>query len=175
MMEPRYRGVTAAEIPEVSDPGGAAVRVIAGTVGEVTGPVRDVVTRPEYLDVTLPAGKTFTHSTPRGHTVFAYVIEGEGVFCRSQEPYDYEVVGQNYFDMQRERLISDGHLVWFGDGDQVSVSAEAAPVRFLLISGQPIGEPIAWQGPIVMNTQSELRVAFEDLEKGTFIRSRPQG
>ncbi len=175
MMEPRYRGVTAAEIPEVADPGGATVRVIAGTLGNVTGPVRDVVTKPEYFDVRLPAGATFTHPTSRGHTVFAYVIEGSGDFCRSQEPYDYEVVGQNYFDMKRERLITNGHLVWFADGDQVSVSAESAPVRFLLISGKPIGEPIAWQGPIVMNTQSELRLAFQELENDTFIRSRPRG
>ncbi len=172
MMKPCYRGVTSAEIPSVTDPSGATIKVIAGTAGGVTGPVRDVVTSPEYLDVSLPAGKSFTHRTPRGHTVFAYVIGGKGVFCQQQDPYSYEAVGGNYFDMKRERLIGDGHLVCFGDGDQVSVAAETEGVRFLLISGKPIGEPIAWYGPIVMNTQEELRVAFEEIERGTFIKDR---
>jgi redox-sensitive bicupin YhaK (pirin superfamily) len=104
--------------------------------------------------------------------VFAYVIGGKGVFCQQQDPYSYEAVGGNYFDMQRERLIGDGHLVFFGDGDLVAVAAETEGVRFLLISGKPIGEPIAWYGPIVMNTQEELRVAFEELERGTFIKDR---
>jgi redox-sensitive bicupin YhaK (pirin superfamily) len=172
MMKPRYRGVTSAEIPSVTDPTGATIKVIAGTMGGVTGPVRDVVTSPEYLDVSLPAGTSFTHPTPQGHTVFAYVIGGKGEFCQQQDPYSYEAVGGNYFDMTRERLIGDGHLVCFGDGDQVSVATETEGVRFLLISGKPIGEPIAWYGPIVMNTQEELRVAFEELERGTFIKDR---
>jgi quercetin 2,3-dioxygenase len=170
MMEPRYRGVTNAEIPEVIDTTGATVKVIAGTVGGVTGPVRDVVTKPEYLDVTVAPGQTFTHPTPRGHTVFAYVIGGKAVFCQEKDPYAYEREGEGYFDMERERLIGDRHLVLFGDGDAVSVTAEADAVRFLLISGKPIHEPVAWHGPIVMNTQDELRVAFEELSKGTFIK-----
>ena len=153
MMKPRYRGVTSAEIPTVTDPGGATIKVIAGTAAGVTGPVRDVVTSPVVLDVTLPAGRSFTHPTPRGHTVFAYVIGGKGLF-----------------DSGRDRRVGDGHLVSFGDGDAVSVAAESESVRFLLISGKPIGEPIAWQGPIVMNTEAELRVAFEELERGTFIK-----
>jgi len=172
MMKPRYRGVTSAEIPSVIDPNGATIKVIAGTAGGVTGPVRDVVTSPEYLDVSLPTGKSFAHRTPRGHTVFAYVIGGKGLFCQQADPYSYEAVGGNYFDMKRERLIGDGHLVFFDDGDAVSVVAEGEPVRFLLISGKPIREPIAWQGPIVMNTQEELRTAFEELERNTFIKDR---
>ncbi|HXQ23364.1 MAG TPA: pirin-like C-terminal cupin domain-containing protein, partial [Candidatus Acidoferrales bacterium] len=136
------------------------------------GPVRDVVTRPEYLDVSLPPAGAFTHRTPRGHTVFAYVIGGKGIFCQQKDPYSYETEGDGYFDMERAPLVGDGHLLLFGDGDTVSVTTEAEPVRFLLISGKPIGEPIAWQGPIVMNTQEELRVAFEELEHGTFIKSQ---
>jgi quercetin 2,3-dioxygenase len=172
MMEPRYRGIAAGEIPEVTDSGGAKVKIIAGSVGGVTGPVRDVVTHPEYLDVTLPPGRSFTHPTPRGHTVFAYVIDGRGVFCQQKDPYSYEREGENYFDMKRERLIANRHLVVFSDGEAVSVSAEQEPVRFLLVSGKPIGEAIAWHGPIVMNTQDELRVAFEELERDTFIKHR---
>jgi hypothetical protein len=172
MTEPRYRGIASSEIPEVRDAGGAAIKVIAGSVGGVVGPVRDVVISPEYLDVNLPPGKSFTHPTPRGHTAFAYVIGGKGAFCQKNDPYSYEEEGENYFDMERSRLLGDRHLVLFGDGDGVSVAAEAEPVRFLLISGKPIGEPIAWSGPIVMNTQEELRTAFEELERNTFIKHR---
>ena len=170
MTEPRYRGITSSELPEVTDAGGASIKVIAGSIGGVVGPVRDVVTSPEYLDVNLPPGRSFTHPTPRGHTVFAYVIGGKGVFCQKNDPYSYEEEGENYFDMKRSRLLGDRHLVLFGDGDRVSVTAEVEPVHFLLISGKPIGEPIAWSGPIVMNTQEELRIAFEELDRNTFIK-----
>lgn len=170
MMDPRYRGVVAAEIPEVTGAGGARIKVIAGTVNGTTGPVRDVVTDPEYLDITLTPGATFTHPTPPGHTVFAYVIGGKGIFCQQLDPYSYETEGTNYFDMKRDPLVGDRHLLLFGDGDQVTVTTEDDPVRFLLVSGKPIGEPIAWYGPIVMNTQEELRVAFDELQRGTFIK-----
>jgi redox-sensitive bicupin YhaK (pirin superfamily) len=156
MMEPRYRGIAASEIPEVQDPGGATVKIIAGAVDGVAGPVRDVVTRPQYLDVSLPPHSTFTHATPRGHTVFAYVFGGRGIF--------------DTVDAGHDRLVGDRHLVHFADGDSVAVATEADPVRFLLVSGQPIGEPIAWRGPIVMNTEAELRVAFDELDQGTFIK-----
>ena len=155
MMEPRYRGITAKEISTVNDASGATVKVVAGTVGNVKGPVRDVVSQPEYLDVSVPAGRTFTHPTARGHTVFAYVIEGQGRF----EPNGV-------------RLIGNRHLVSFDDGDAVSVTAETEPVRFILISGKPIGEPIAWAGPIVMNTEEELRIAYAELDDGTFIKKK---
>jgi quercetin 2,3-dioxygenase len=170
MMEPRYRGIMSGEIPEVDDNNGVTIKVIAGSVDGVTGPVRDVVTGPEYLDVTVAPGRTFTHATARGHTVFAYVIGGAGVFCQQKDPYAHEWEGENYFDVERDGSIKNKHLVLFGDGDAVSVVAEAEPVRFLLISGKPIGEPIAWRGPIVMNTQDELRVAFHELSEGTFIK-----
>jgi hypothetical protein len=154
MMEPRYRGIASDEIPLVTDAKGVTIRIIAGSVEGAVGPVRDVVTDPGYLDVTVPPGRSFTHPTRRGHTVFAYVIGGAGVFSGS------------------EGAISDGHLVRFEDGDAVSVAADAELVRFLLISGKPIGEPIAWRGPIVMNTEQELRIAFEELERNTFIKHR---
>jgi redox-sensitive bicupin YhaK (pirin superfamily) len=175
MMPPRYRGIASLDIPEIVEPTGAIVKIIAGTAGGVTGPVRDVVTRPEYLDVTVPAGKTFTRATPRGHTVFAYVIGGQALFERQDDPYSYEAEGDSYFDQERDRLIGDRHLVLFHDGDAITVTAgDGGALRFLLVSGKPIGEPIAWRGPIVMNTQAELRVAFEELDRGTFIKS-PRG
>jgi redox-sensitive bicupin YhaK (pirin superfamily) len=172
MMDPRYRGIAADEIAQVTDPGGAHVKIIAGEVRGVRGPVRDVVTRPEYLDVSLPAGSTFLHATPRGHTVFAYVIGGKALFSQQDDPYSYEVEGDTYFDVERDPLIGDRHLVHFGDGDAVTVTAKSEAVRFLLVSGKPIGEPIAWRGPIVMNTQAELRVAFDELDRGAFVKHR---
>jgi redox-sensitive bicupin YhaK (pirin superfamily) len=172
MMEPHYLGVTSDQIPETTGSNGTRIKVIAGRVNGVTGSVRDVVTDPEYLDVTIAAGGAFSHPTPRGHTVFAYVIGGKGAFCQQKDPYSYEAEGANYFDMERGSLIGDGHLVLFGDGDTITVTTEEDPVRFLLISGRPIGEPVAWHGPIVMNTQEELRIAFDELRQGTFIKAQ---
>jgi redox-sensitive bicupin YhaK (pirin superfamily) len=170
MSDPRYRGIESGDIPMVTDASGATVRVIAGTASGVTGPVRDVATRPEYLDVAVPAGATFARVTPRGHTVFAYIIGGQAAFNHQDDPYAYQAEGDSYFDEEREPLLGDRHLVHFEDGDSIEVSAGEEPLRFLLVSGKPIGEPIAWRGPIVMNTQDELRTAFGELDRGTFIK-----
>jgi hypothetical protein len=172
MMAPRYRDVKSRTIPEVILANGVKIKVICGRVGDVTGPVTDIVIDPEYLDVTVPPHAEFLHPTRRGHTVFAYVIEGKGYFCREKNPFSYEVEGINYFDMQREPFVGNTTLVLFGDGDQVMVSTEAEAVRFLFVSGAPIGETVAWYGPIVMNTEEELRVAFEEYENGTFIKAK---
>jgi hypothetical protein len=155
MMDPRYRGLTAAEIPTVTLDSGAQVRVVAGTVADTTGPVRDIVTDPEYFDVSLPAHATFEHAIPSGHTAFAYVFEGEA-----------------YFDLERKGRVGSEQLVLYKPkGDRIVVTTDESPVRFILVSGRPLGEPVAWWGPIVMNTQEELRVAFEEYEKGTFIKT----
>jgi redox-sensitive bicupin YhaK (pirin superfamily) len=170
MMDPRYRGVTAAEIPEVALKGGVMAKVICGEVGGVKGPIGDVVIDPAYLDVTVPPETTFTHPIRRGHKVFAYVVDGEGYFDPERSAYSHEVVGVNYFDMKRDCACGPENLILYGDGDEVVIATHDRPVRFLLVSGQPIGEPVAWYGPIVMNTQEELRIAFEEYEKGTFIK-----
>ena len=172
MMSPRYQGIVSADIPEVSDAAGNRIKVICGQVNGIRGPVRDIVTDPEYLDVTVAPGATFTHPTPRGHTAFAYVFDGKGEFCQQRDPYAYEAVGENYMDVECGPLLGNRHLVLFGDGDAIAVRAEEEAVRFLLISGKPLREPIAWRGPIVMNTQQELRTAFEELQRGTFIKSQ---
>jgi quercetin 2,3-dioxygenase len=170
MMDPRYRGVQSRQIPKVAAGKGATVRVICGKAGGAEGPVRDVVTDPEYLDVTLEAGTEFLHPTKREHTVFAYVIEGRASFCSEKNPFHYETEAVNYFDFKRDPFLGNGSLVLFTDGDQLAVATEDDPVRFLLVSGKPIGEPVAWYGPIVMNTQAELEIAFEEYERGTFIK-----
>jgi quercetin 2,3-dioxygenase len=170
MTDPRYRGLTSKDIPEVSVAGGVKIKIICGKVEGTQGPVRDVAVDPEYLDVTVPPGSEFVRPTPRGHNVFAYVIEGKGYFCGEKNPFTYEMEGANYFDIQRPPFVSNGNLVLFEDGEQIVVSTEADAVRFLLISGKPLREPVAWYGPIVMNTQEELRTAFDEYQRGTFIK-----
>jgi quercetin 2,3-dioxygenase len=171
MMDPRYRGIVAADIPSIELPDGPTIKVIAGRLGKVQGPIHDVVTDPEYLDVIIPARSQFAHATVPGHTVFAYIIDGKACFCQERNPYSYDVHGANYFDISREPLLGDGSVVLFGDGSQVFVTTEDYAVRFLLVSGKPIGEPVAWYGPIVMNTMDELRTAFDEFNNGTFIKS----
>jgi redox-sensitive bicupin YhaK (pirin superfamily) len=172
MMDPRYREVKSEQVPEAVLENGTKIKIICGTVDGRQGPVRDIVIDPEYLDVTVPAKSELTHRTKRGHTVFAYVIGGEGLFCNEKDPFAYDVRGVNYFDMQREPFVRNGMLVLFGDGDQVTVTTQGDTVRFLLISGKPIKETVAWYGPIVMNTEEELRIAFEEYQTGTFIKYR---
>ena len=172
MMDPRYRDVKRSQIPDVPVEGGARVKVICGRVNGVQGPVRDIVTDPELLDVEVPSGANFSHPVKRGHTVFAYVVEGSGYFDAGRDPYAREEVGQNYFDMERQCLCRPRSLVLYGEGDAVTVTAEKEAVRFLLASGKPIGEPVAWYGPIVMNTPEEIRIAFDEYRKGTFIKHR---
>jgi redox-sensitive bicupin YhaK (pirin superfamily) len=174
MMDPRYRDVTARQIPEVQLQKGVTVKVVAGIVSGVQGPVGDIVIDPEYIDVTVPSGTEYIHPTKPGHTVFAYVIDGRGYFCQEKNPFAYEVEGENYFDLQRDPYVGNGALVLFDNGEEILVSTEKHAVRFLLISGKPIGEPVAWYGPIVMNTHEELRIAFEEYEQGTFIKYKGQ-
>ncbi len=170
MMNPRYRGIVAGQVPKVVLEDGVEAKLICGSVNGVSGPVKDVVIDPEYFDITVPAGTTFSHSVKDGHTVFAYVIEGEGYFDPDRNAYAHEVVGQNYFDFNRQCICGPESLILYEDGDEVAITAEKTALRFLLVSGKPIGEPVAWYGPIVMNTQEELHIAFEEYRQGTFIR-----
>ena len=170
MMDPRYRELKQAAIPLVKTPDGAIVRLICGEVAGVQGPVREIVTDPAYLDVSLPAGKSFTHPVRAGDTVFAYVIEGQGYFDEGRDPFAREAVGETYFDMARPCACGEDTLVLYGPGDSIVVSTEKQPVRFLLVAGRPLKEPVAWYGPIVMNTQEELRTAFREYEQGTFVK-----
>ena len=168
-MDPRYREIKNSEIPLVDTPDGASVRVISGEVAGVRGPVRDIVTDPEFVDVSLPAGKSFRHQVKEGHTVFAYVIEGEGYFDEGRDAFARQEVGANYFDMSRQCLCATDTVILYEPGDTIAVTAEESPVRFLLASGKPLQEPVAWYGPIVMNTQEELQTAFEEYSTGTFL------
>jgi hypothetical protein len=154
MDNPRYRGITGAEIPQVEIKPGVRIRVICGDVKGNKGPVRDLVVDCEYLDVTMEPNTTLEHSTKRGYKVFAYVINGRG-----------------YFDTSKSSTTDVEHIIIFKGGEKVKISAENSELRYLLISGKPIGEPVAWLGPIVMNTQEELKTAFDELEEGTFLKN----
>ena len=155
MMDPRYRDITKDQIPEVVVNDKAKVKIICGEVNGVKGPVQDIITDPEYLDVSIEPNSKFKHSIDNTHNVFAYIIEGEAIF----DPIQDEIVGAE-------------HLVIFREGDEVLIRTIDKPVRFLLISGKPIREPVAWRGPIVMNTEEELRIAFNEYNKGTFIKHK---
>jgi redox-sensitive bicupin YhaK (pirin superfamily) len=152
MMGPRYRDITAAQIPTVELAHGIRVKVIAGTLGSAHGPMDDIVIDPEYFDCSVPAGQTFLHQTDPSYTAFIYVIGGIGT-----------TDGQ---------AIENGKLVLFDQGEQLAVSAANDDLRFLLLTGKPLNEPVAWRGPIVMNTQAELEAAFREYREGNFIKNQ---
>ena len=154
MMEPRYRDIRATDIPECRLDSGGMVKVVAGAFNGCHGPVRDLIGDPEYLDVSLPGFGGFEHAIPKGHTAFAYLLEGEGRFTPGQE-----------------KAIAAESLLSYSDGDKVSIKAETTGLRFLLISGRPLREPVAWRGPIVMNSEEELDVAFAEYRNRTFIKA----
>ena len=173
MMEPRYRDVKAAEIPETTLESGVRIKIVSGRINGVEGPVRDIVIDPEMLDVTVPAGTVFRHPVKEGHTAVAYILDGEGYFDGRRDPFAYEMVGTGWLDVTRRCICGAETVVLYGrEGEEVAVTAGDKPLRFLFISGKPLGEPVAWYGPIVMNSREELRVAFEEYEKGTFIKGR---
>lgn len=172
MMDPRYRDVQCRQIPEVDVGKGVKIRIICGRVGDTEGPVRDIVTDPQVLDVTIPPETEYLHPTTPGHTVLAYVIGGRGWFCRERKPFTYPAAGLSYFDLERRSDTGNEELAIFEDGEEIFVAAAEKPLRFLLLSGRPLGEPVAWYGPIVMNTQEELRLAFEEYRQGSFIKQR---
>ncbi|MEP5630311.1 MAG: pirin family protein [Tateyamaria sp.] len=172
MTAPRYQDVTAKDIPIVQDDDGTIVKVITGSFWGVTGPVDGIAADPQYLDITVPAGvrKTFRIDTYR--RAFAYIFQGAGAFADASSPtgvlLEKEVMGE---ELNIRDLSGDRTLIRFGTGDEVTVQAGPDGVRFLLISGAPIDEPVAWHGPIVMNTQDELMQAMRDLRNGTFIKA----
>lgn len=156
MTKPRYQEIVSRDIPTVEAEDGVQLRVIAGGVGEVRGAVKDIAADPTYLDISVPANTTFTHPIPSGHTAFAYVFTGAGNFGISADDDGPQVTAPR--------------LVVFDDGDQVQIRASENGVRFLLISGKPLNEPIARYGPFVMNTEEEIEQTLLDLRRGIFVK-----
>ena len=163
MMDPRYREITREEIPEITLTNGAALKVIRGNLEDVEGPVRDVVVDSVYLDVSVPPQTQFTHSVRTEDTVFIYMIEGE---CSISEADAHDSLDEK----RQSKRVDNGTLVLFDSGEYIAISTTDRSARFLLISGTPIGEPVAWRGPIVMNTQQELQQAFAEYREGSFIK-----
>ncbi|MCI5095345.1 MAG: pirin family protein [Rhodobacteraceae bacterium] len=172
MTDPNYQDVPSAEIPEIIDDDGTHVRVIVGSFWGRTGPVDGIAADPQYLDISIPAGVKKTLPIDTYRRAFAYVFEGEAAFADASAPtgvlLEKEVGG---VEVLMRDMAGDRTLVRFGTGDSVTVQAGPEGVRFLLISGAPIQEPVAWHGPIVMNTQEELRQAMKDLRTGQFIKT----
>jgi len=155
MTKPRYQDIRSAEIPEIKKEGAVRIRVITGTVDGVSGPVIGIAANPIYLDVFVPAHTTLIQPIHRGHTAFAYVFEGEARFAGDE--------------IEDGTMVSHPGLVVLADGDYVKVTTGKTPVRFLLVSGKPLHEPIARYGPFVMNTQEEIEQTLQELRQGTFV------
>jgi len=172
MTEPRYQDVAARDIPELVDDDGTRVRIVCGSYGGKKGPVDGVAADPRYLDVFVPAGHRKVLPVEVSRHAFAYVFEGAGSFRDASQPRQVrtDIVGAPAGSTVSAEETGNRSLVLFDRGDEVTVQAGSRGVRFLLVSGQPLEEPVAWAGPIVMNTQEELQLAYAELRRGTFIK-----
>lgn len=169
MTAPRYQDIAARDIPSVTDDDGTMVRVVCGTFWGKTGPVEGVAADPRYLDVTVPPGRTKRLPVETSRHAFAYVFAGSGTFRDASDPQGVLTEDVTGVALPQRDTVANHSLVLFDRGDEVVVHAGPDGMRFLLVSGQPLEEPVAWRGPIVMNTAQELQQAFEELRRGTFI------
>ena len=170
MTAPRYQDVSSQDIPEVTEDDGTRVRVICGSFWGKTGPVDGIAADPRYLDVWVPPGRRVTLPVETSNHAFAYVFEGTGTFRDASQPRSVLTEGAGATDDPVPDTTGNRSLVLFDSGDEVTVQAGESGIRFLLVSGKPIEEPVAWYGPIVMNTKEQLREAVAELQDGTFIK-----
>src|SRR5215510_5753338 len=170
MTAPHYQEVKSAEIPEITDDDGTSARIICGNLWGTAGPVDGIAAEPNYFDVTVPPGKRKTIPVPTTRHAFAYVFSGSGKFCNASEPLAVPTEGVGWSDTNAYEEADNRSLILFDTGDEVTVQAGEGGIRFLLVSGKPLGEPVAWYGPIVMNTQEQLRQAFAQLQDGSFLQ-----
>ena len=176
MTAPRYQDVAARDIPEITDDDGTSVRVVCGEFWGRKGPVEGVAADPRYLDIWVPPGRKRTLPVEMSRHAFAYVFDGAGRFRDASDPSPVKTdfVGEDgsEVDAPPGGLVGNRSLVLFDSGDEITVQAGDEGIRFLLVSGRPLKEPVAWYGPIVMNTAQELRQAQAELRDGTFIKRR---
>src|SRR5690348_15474540 len=172
MTDPRYQDIPSAAIPEVTDDDGTRARIICGEFWGKRGPVEGVAADPNYLDISVPPGKKKRLKVATDRNAFAYVFAGSGTFRDSSEPQAVLTEQVTRADAPPVYDVHNHSLVLFDRGDEIAVQAGPEGIRFLLVSGKPLEEPVAWYGPIVMNTQDQLRQAMRELNDGTFIRHR---
>jgi redox-sensitive bicupin YhaK (pirin superfamily) len=172
LTQPRYQEVKSPDIPEVTDDDGTRIRVVAGEFWGRSGPVDGIATDPVYLDVSIPPLKRKSLPVETSRHAFAYVISGGGRFGNASDPRIVRSEEGQIINPSPTPEAADRSLIVFDRGDEVSIEAGPEGIRFLLVSGKPLGEPVAWWGPIVMNTQAELQQAISDLEQGTFLHDR---
>jgi quercetin 2,3-dioxygenase len=170
MTSPHYQEVKSGDIPEVTDDDGTTARIICGNLWGTDGPVDGIAAEPNYFDITVPPGKRKTIPVATTRHAFAYVFAGSGKFCNASGPLAVPTEGVGWSDAPPSEEVDNRSLVLFDRGDEVTVQAGEKGIRFLLVSGKPLGEPVAWYGPIVMNTQAELRQAFFEYQNGTFLK-----
>ena len=170
MTAPRYQEVKSPDIPLIKDDDGTGVRIVCGTFWGTKGPVDGIAADPIYLDVSVPPGRRKTLPIETTRHAFAYVFSGSGKFCNASGPLSVPTEPVGWWDKTPPAHADNRSLVLFDRGDEVVVQAGDEGVRFLLVSGKPLEEPVAWYGPIVMNTQEQLRRAFEELDEGTFLK-----
>jgi len=171
MTNPRYQDVSSREIPEITDDDGTTVRVICGSFWGKKGPVDGIAADPRYLDVWVPPGRRKTLPVESSRHAFAYIFEGSGTFRDASRPFGVLTEKEGPAETPVREQTGNRSLVVFDSGDEISVLAGDSGIRFLLVSGNPIQEPVAWYGPIVMNSEAELRQAYAELRNGTFIKN----
>jgi len=172
MTEPRYQEVKSGDIPEIVDDDGTKVRLVCGTFWGKRGPVDGIAADPRYLDVSVPPGQRKTLPIETTRHAFAYVFAGGGKFCNASEPLAVPTEPVGWAETKPPTEADNRSLILFDSGDELTVQAGEDGIRFLLVSGKPLEEPVAWYGPIVMNTQEQLREAFTELDRGTFLSRR---
>jgi redox-sensitive bicupin YhaK (pirin superfamily) len=175
MTPPRYQEVKAPDIPVITDDDGTHVRVVCGSFWGKKGPVDGIAADPVYLDVSVPPGRRKKLPVETTRHAFAYVFAGAGKFSNASGPLAVPTEGVGWLDTAPPPDAENRSLVLFDRGDELEVQAGADGIRFLLVSGKPLEEPVAWYGPIVMNTQEQLQEAFQDLERGTFLKQQAHG
>jgi quercetin 2,3-dioxygenase len=172
MKPPRYQEIKSADIPEITEDDGTHVRVVCGNFWGTRGPVEGIAADPVYIDVTVPPNKRKTLPVAMMNQAFAYVFSGHGKFCNASAPLAVPTESVGWSDTTPPADATDRSLILFDNGDEVTVQAGEQGIRFLLVSGKPIEEPVAWYGPIVMNTQEQLMEAYEELKRGTFLKEK---
>ena len=172
MTAPRYQEVKAAEIPEIVDDDGTRARVVCGEFWGKRGPVEGIAADPIYIDVSIPPGRRKSLPVETMRQAFAYIFSGDGKFCNASGPLEVPTESVGWLDTTPPKDAENRSLVLFDRGDEVVVQAGEDGIRFLLVSGKPLEEPVAWYGPIVMNTQAKLKQAMAELQDGNFIKHR---